>query len=108
MGPAFETFLTALFLVCLLLTCTALLTRPLWPRIARYFQRWRDRDRLMEEEQRQEAAQRKSAEIELKRYCNFEPAPDAAIDSAHDSAVKPEKFRQEVRLGGRDTEDPAS
>lgn len=92
MGPAFETFLTALFFFFLLVFGVGLLTRPFWPRIVRYFRRWYERDCLLEEECKQEEVQRKAAEVELRNYCHEEPEDD----------------RREVRLGRRDKEDPAS
>lgn len=71
-GPALEVFLQAVGLVMLGLLVVGLLTRPFWPRVARYFQRWIERDRLIETQQQAEGERRKKAEQELRIYCGDE------------------------------------
>lgn len=67
-------FLQAVGLALLGLVVAVFLVRPFWPRIVRYFQRWIERDRLIETQERQERECRQEAERELQVYCGDEAA----------------------------------
>lgn len=75
MGPAFETFLTALGILLLILVALGFLLRPLWPRVARFFRRWYARDLLREEARKAELAGRQKAEKEVQTWVNSEVDP---------------------------------
>ena len=86
MGPALEVFLTAVGLVLLALVGCALLTKPFWPRLVGYFRRWYERDKWLEQQQREEAECRRKAQQEMREYC-------------HDDILRPEAGSQDGAAG---------
>lgn len=67
MGPALETLLGAIFLVLLGLGVLIYLSRPLWPRVARFFHAWQERDTALEREQQMDREHRRAAEDDIRK-----------------------------------------
>ena len=108
-GPALETFLGVLLLGVLILGGLALFTRPLWPRITRYFRVWYERDMRAEEQRKAEVESRKKAEEELEIW-QSQP-PEGATKAA---TLSPEQHNemsepaQGVQVGKGKNQDEAN
>ena len=89
-GAAFETFLSILLLVVLVIGIIAFATKPFWGRIARYFKNWIEHDRLLEEQQRLERECRQNAQAEMREYCHDDILEGNVAASMPDSAASTE------------------
>lgn len=87
MGPALETFLSVFIPVLLVVGVIGFATKPFWKRIAGYFQRWIEHDRLLEEQQRAERECRLKAQAEVEEYCHDDILAGKAAGSSGKSSI---------------------